>query len=266
VAEEQYTAADLEPMFCELDGWVDRITNHRNAFAVQPGSSLYGDDVKTNPYHLSHAASACISGAVDHLHALRSMIVRARLIHIHALFSLARGAHENACTALWLLHGATRAERVHRRCRLGAKDIKSYSAVLKLLDKTPPRSDVERLAELRDIAIRAGVPEDQALRRLSTGEIVETVGETFDGPNFAMFVWRACSGMAHADMWATLGLLERTEVIPGVGVGNMINAKTQVPKTVVTATVSSVRSTVALAWRTYQQRATNHVTAQAASH
>jgi hypothetical protein len=74
-----------------------------------------------------------------------------------------------------------------------------------------------------------------------------------------MFIWRGCSGMAHVDLWASLSLPGGSNIRAGVGVGYIVKAKTEVPKTVVTTMAGSVRSTVALALRMYQHKAANHI-------
>jgi hypothetical protein len=74
------------------------------------------------PLHLSHAVSHLTSVAVDHLHALRALVVDAQALHNSAPYTLARSAIEAGATALWLLHPPQRDVRVVRRMRHAAQD------------------------------------------------------------------------------------------------------------------------------------------------
>ncbi len=60
---------------CEvIDRWADRRDEHRGP---QVGSRLDSDDALTDPYHLSHAVDVSINTALDHLRALRALLVDA---------------------------------------------------------------------------------------------------------------------------------------------------------------------------------------------
>ena len=71
------------------------------------------------------------AAAIDHLHCLR-MAMRGPepnsvAVHIQAPFSLARGALENASTAMWLMVPPGRQERIRRRLRYEMASVKTWS-------------------------------------------------------------------------------------------------------------------------------------------
>lgn len=132
-----------------VDSWVNRIDPGANRQSAVPGSPLRADDDRTHPYELSHGAWHSLSHAVDHLHCLRSLVRDARVIHMYAPYSLIRAALENACAAVWMLSPSNRSERVTRRLRLAAVDIRNGEQAKELMGTVGPRSLEDRLGELK---------------------------------------------------------------------------------------------------------------------
>ncbi len=159
-----------------LDGWLARIDPTASRPEPQRGSPLRADDDMLDPYHLSHAAWHSLSHAVDHLHCLRSLLQDARVIHMYAPYSLVRAALENACAAVWMLQPPRRADRLERRLRFAVTDIRSGEETKRLIGQTGPRSEQDRMDQLRDIARRAGVAESALKRGALYSEIVKTAG------------------------------------------------------------------------------------------
>jgi hypothetical protein len=81
-------------------------------FTVQPGSQLAEDDADSHPYEVSHCARWCLNAGVDHLHALKLLVIDDNLIHAAASYSLARGALENFAAGFWVLHSDEPAVRI----------------------------------------------------------------------------------------------------------------------------------------------------------
>jgi len=104
----------------DVDQMMDRINDPMD-FAVSPGSSLAGDDRASDPYHVSHAVQMCIVAGVDHLHAMKSLLIDLNVLHSAAPFTLVRGALEILSSAFWILHPAKRDLRVERVLRWHAK-------------------------------------------------------------------------------------------------------------------------------------------------
>ncbi|MFR9807403.1 hypothetical protein ACL02T_34705, partial [Pseudonocardia sp. RS010] len=83
----------------------DRVARLRDAIShydqvPEPGSPLRRDDELAHPYGLSHAVVRQLQAAVDHLDAVRALIVEAQKIHNAAPFTLTRGALETASAAV----------------------------------------------------------------------------------------------------------------------------------------------------------------------
>ncbi|MET8630280.1 hypothetical protein ABZW30_42350 [Kitasatospora sp. NPDC004669] len=214
---------------------------------VPPGSSLAGDDAKTDPYQVSHAAQHAIQTAVDHLHCLRSSLVQHEntgqmtlLLHSYGSFTLLRGALENSARAVWLLAPAGRYERIRRRLALQNADntnhhnLQTVAATANVLrpaaaDPEQPalRSEKDKHQDLVDRLLAAGGPQNdpkklkEALRFPGYGEVVREAGrrlpqklrnsadERIDTATYLEWVWKACSALAHGDLKGSLAQLNR---------------------------------------------------------
>jgi hypothetical protein len=126
----------------KVEGWLadaERDETGPDTMTPDPGSSLGGDDRDTEPYQISHAATTGIAVAIDHLRCLLQSVVSGAgtpdvqiITRPWALYSLLRGAAENAATAIWLLAPRSRAERLTRRVRLALQDAMHADDVLRL--------------------------------------------------------------------------------------------------------------------------------------
>lgn len=174
-------------------------------------------------------------------------------MHMYAPYSLARAALENACAAVWLLAPEDRAERILRRMRFAAQDIRGGEDAKSLVGATGPRSKAERLDEVRAMARRRGINEKAAVQRVGYGEIVELAGDTQPGGTLPfVFTWRMCSAIAHGDFWATINVVSREE-IPGAPPGLADLRITANVETLFFAVFFAVEMTDA-GWRLYDER------------
>ncbi|WP_243227427.1 hypothetical protein [Microbacterium sp. CIAB417] len=98
--------------FLDVDTQLRPVISRLNGFKVQPGSAFAGDDEATRTGAISHQASALLSVAADNAHALRSVVVKAKVIPAFAGCSLTRNAIERAGVTLWLMGPPTRDTRV----------------------------------------------------------------------------------------------------------------------------------------------------------
>lgn len=187
---------------------------------MEPGSPLVGDDAKTAPHHLSHSAHHALVVAVDHLQALAALMGgverdgrREVLVNTHPPFTLLRAALENAARAVWLLGPTLRHERVHRCLRMHLADLKGVKAKAELMGEV--LSDYERRHDrIMNLLRSAGMPStalsNAKLKMPRYSEIVREAGDlTPIGGDRAELMWSACSALAHGDLTATLGLLDR---------------------------------------------------------
>src|SRR5680860_715866 len=72
-------------------------------FEVRPDSRLAADDARRYGYPVSHAVRWCAAAAIDHLHAVKMLVVDSGVHHLYASSTLARTAIETAATGLWIL-------------------------------------------------------------------------------------------------------------------------------------------------------------------
>jgi hypothetical protein len=209
----------LLQMLEQIDPWLAVLAPDGPRPSPQPGSALVGDNNATDPFHLSHAAWFALSTAVDHLHAHRTMLRDARTIHMFAPYSLLRGAFENAAAAVWLLGPPNRDERVLRRVRHHAGNIKNAERLNELVGLADEMKQESRRQQLAAIAARRGFGRAQALKPVSYSEIVSWAGgHNGMGERLARLIWGLCSGTAHGDFWSLTALAGRVE-LPGAPPG-----------------------------------------------
>ena len=117
----------------EIETFIERLNERAsydpNAFPVEAGSSLAGDDRASSPYHVSHVLRHCMDAGIDHLHALKTLVLDAGLLHIAAPSSRARGVLENLA-ASWVLTGQSRNQRVERALRWHGENITDSSRAM----------------------------------------------------------------------------------------------------------------------------------------
>jgi hypothetical protein len=245
--------AELLRALDESDTWAARIGPGAERLRPAPRSPLWGDDDRAHPYELSHAAWHSLSHAVDHLSCLRALLRDAKVIHMYAPFSLVRAALENACAAVWMLQPPRRADRLARRLRFAVTDIRNGEQVKQVIGQPGPRSERERMEEVRAIAGRAGVDEAVVRRGASYSEIIQAVGASAGPAASAIYLsWKLCSGMAHGDFWPTWGAMQRVE-LPGApkGTGTFkIEADVKLLMYVTAFAVNLTRQ----GWQLYDQR------------
>src|SRR3954451_8752379 len=120
----------VQEKWIEAAPLIDRMMERVGApgeFPVGAGSSLAGDDRASSPYHVSHALRVCLTAGVDHLHAVKVLVVDNEILHVGAPSSLARGALENFAAAYWILGPESRTDRIERQLRWHAKNFKDGS-------------------------------------------------------------------------------------------------------------------------------------------
>ncbi|WP_153054223.1 hypothetical protein [Planomonospora sphaerica] len=218
--DEQRDLRKLLSLLERVEAWGRLTDGQPQAWRVQAGSAFAGDDAKTDPYQVSHSAWHALTVATDHLQCLRSSLVRELTdkrasvhIHTHAQSSLIRGALENGARAVWLAAPATRLTRISRRLALEAAEVRHSSRLRQLVQQPAKRTAEDRLRQLTDLAMAAGLAPERVKKTLNApgyGEIVRDAGErTTLGADIAEVVWSGCSALAHGDLYGTLGMLER---------------------------------------------------------
>ncbi|WP_416958166.1 hypothetical protein ACNKF0_10515 [Nocardioides sp. T5] len=197
----------------DLGGMVDA----RGQWVPSAGSPLAGDDRLSAPYQVSHAVTQCLMAAIDHAQAVRSLVVTHQELHTAAPGSLARGLVENAATAFWILHPASRRERVLHAMQWYAQNARDRDRFQHALGAVVEQQG-DPVGRLVALAEAAGESDAQWLRRgYRPSEPVE-YAQKHAGARAAMVSWQLGSGFAHGRPWAFLGALEQ-ERLPGVAPG-----------------------------------------------
>lgn len=212
--EERYLR-QLAALLNDTDTWVDRVSD-KGGVEPADGSSLVGDDRHCGKFRMSGSAWTHLTVAIDHLDTLRSATLgcdrhdRIDLnLQLYGQFTLMRAVIENAASVLWMLTPNLRDDRILRRLRAASGDIRMNEAVRNLTRSPGKKTEEQRLDEVRAIAERRGIDPKKATQSPRFEEIVRIGGDSTPlKGDLAVVMWRACSGLSHGDMWATI-------VIPG---------------------------------------------------
>jgi len=256
--EEQQDLRVLLTILEKIDPWLGVVASDEpsGAWVVQPRSPLSTDDARTHPYRVSHRAWMAVTPAVDFLACLRGSIIGARQgnqlsvrLHSYAQAGLVRGALENACCAVWLL-APPRMERVTNRLALEWMELRPSYRLRELTGSLPPRTIDQRQQQLVELLLAAhatAAPTGPApviaaavarktLGGLTYAAIVRRAGELSKfGADSTEATWKMCSGLAHGDASATIGLLA-TEVLQQIDPGISLARITPQVKLLVMAT------------------------------
>ena len=201
---------DVSRKWLEMAPLIDRMMERVDTsgeFPVSAGSSLAGDDRATSPYQISHALKMCLLAGVDHLHAIKVLILDQGVIHIAAPSSLGRGALENFAAAYWMLGPHDRNERVLRTLRWYAKNFKDGDKATTRLNLSGQVALGAKLNQLYAIGARRGITAAEiGAGYTSTAAVEFAEADNADMPLGVVLPWQLCSGFAHGRPWAYLGI------------------------------------------------------------
>ncbi|MCT9868352.1 hypothetical protein [Paenarthrobacter aurescens] len=172
----------------------------QDAWNVSSGSLLDAVDGLNEPLQVSHLIGYLLHTAVDHLHALKTLLADANAQHTFAPYTLIRGSIEAASTVLWVLQDDV-ARRVARRAlTLEYQNLKDQRRATKLVDAQadfdPELMDVLKQV-LGSMDLTLGMVKDPP--HVST--IIRDVAESFELPA-SQLTWQMCSAAAHGRPWA----------------------------------------------------------------
>jgi hypothetical protein len=177
-------------------------------FPISPGSSLSGDDTGSSPYQVSHAVHMCLVAGVDHLHAVKALLLDLQVLHTAAPFSLVRGSLENLSTAFWILNPNRRNERIERTLRWHAKNFNEQYIALEPLGLSDEATRDTKLAKLDAVAMPRGISAQNVRAGHRPSRVVRYAEEHATRPE-PLLSWQCCSGYAHGRPWAYLGVSEQ---------------------------------------------------------
>ena len=170
------------------------------ARSVGAGSVLDVADALTEPHQVSHLLGYLLHTAVDHLHALKTLMTDAKAQHTFAPFTLIRGSIEAASTALWILQDADPRLVARRSLHLEYQNLWDLRRATRLIDDGAD-FDKERLASLQEVLDRNDLTAAAVKRALHIGKLIETTARLFDLPGSSL-TWQMCSAAAHGRPWA----------------------------------------------------------------
>jgi hypothetical protein len=245
--------AELLRTLAAVDGWLARLDPVAVRPQPPPGSPMRADDQRLDPYQISHASWHSLSHGVDHLNCLRTLLRETGVIHMYAPYSLVRSALENASAAVWMLQPPSRADRLTRRLQFAAADIRNGEQARQLAKQAGPRTEAERLDQVRQIAQQAGIDPAAAVRRVGFAKIVEAAGGAPGlGADVIVLVWRLCSGITHGDFWTTPGAAQMAE-LPGAPPGmGTFKVTANIKILMYVTTIATLMTN--LGWQLYDQR------------
>lgn len=175
-------------------------------WVAAPGSLIAADDQLTKPHQISHNIANAVISAVDHLHALDSIMIVAGASHALAPFSLVRGAIESAAQAAWISAPMERNERILRSLSLSAKVANDRAkAYEELASQRPepgailPHFESDK-ADLQDILDSCGITAKLILP--TSTQILKDVRSLVPRTS-VLSIWQLCSGFAHGRRWAS---------------------------------------------------------------
>ncbi|MFC0439622.1 hypothetical protein [Kutzneria buriramensis] len=258
VAFDGQVLEDLTRIFDKVDTWMTRTLDE----PTRPlrGSPLARDDQDTDPFQISHAVLGVLNSAVDHLHALRKLIIDANVVHARAPFTLLRAALENASIAVWLLAPSSRDERILRRLRLQWADVCDGMNAAELAGTPQRMTRQERRTQLEDVARARGFTPAR-VAQVAAGKVAFTTivgtaaAEAASHQRDAtLLVWKLCSGITHARTWAALGLLRHTEISRTAE--NVLNLRLSAPDSAVLVMTQAAALMIHDGWTLFDQRST----------
>lgn len=211
--------AEMAPL---IDVMMTRVGT-RDEFPVEPGSSLAGDDRASDPYRVSYVVMQGLTAGVDHMHAVKTLVVDQQVLHLAAPSSLSRGALENLATAYWVLSPSRRKDRVERALRWHYKNYDDQHKALDVRGLSIATRE-EHFAKVDRVALQNGLDPKSLRRGYFSTTVVKYCEEQLpdEVPEGILFPWQLCSGFAHGRPWAYLGASKR-EVVgdDGNGVANV---------------------------------------------
>jgi len=176
------------------------------------GSQLFRDDKKLAPLQLSHAVTASLHSAIDHLHGVVTLIFDANSLHTLSSATLTRGAIESAGVAIWLLESDDPKERMVRFLRWNATDARDRASALAEVQLDDPGNEANR-SFIREVAESNGIEPGTAMNPFRSSMALKAATRYMgdDKPVSAFAMWQVASGFAHGRRWALLALAEKEQ-------------------------------------------------------
>jgi hypothetical protein len=175
-------------------------TSGQEAWKVSPGSLLHVVDTLTEPLQVSHLIGYLLHTAVDHLHALKTLLADAKAQHTFTPYSLIRATIEASSTVLWILQDDDPHQVARRTLIFERQSLWDQRRASKLVDPNADW-DEDRLDILNRVLDRNHLTIQDVRTPPKTTELIETTATTFALPA-SRLAWQMCSAAAHGRPWA----------------------------------------------------------------
>lgn len=181
----------------KIEQWYEFVATPR---PVSKNSALDVADALSDPFPSSHTVSYSILTAVDHLHALRALLVDAKAQHIFAPYTLVRAAIENAATALWIMSDPNPRAIAVRSLKMEHANHRDVARAYETVGAEPL---TVRFQLFDDVIAKNNMKKD-GIKANPKGhlKILEEVSKTHDLGILPALMWQLCSAAAHGRNWA----------------------------------------------------------------
>lgn len=183
--------------FNRIDRWHEA---GQGTFDVVSGSLLDVVDALTKPLQVSHLLGYLLHTAVDHLHALKTLLADAHAQHTFAPYTLTRGAIEAASAALWVFQDDDPPSVTRRAMRLQYMNLEDQKRAARTVYDNATH-DEGQLQLLQDVVKSNDMKMRDVKTTVSATQCVRTADDHFNVPN-AYLTWQMCSAAAHGRHWA----------------------------------------------------------------
>lgn len=240
--------------FAEISDWHEANVKSYDAAA---GSLLHVADAMSEPHQASHVVGYFLLTAVDHLHALKMVMVDAGSQHTFAPYTLIRAAIENAATALWVLQQNDPRSVAKRALTLEYRGLLDQRRAARAVD---PKAEMDK--DLLDIftscLARHGFTHADVKTAPQHLALIDATSEHFNIRNAAL-TWQFCSAAAHGRQWAWK-YLTRFEPQDDDGVSKVLSGQLTSDETMIAYSLNTACSLVrkALAVRQVRSNNTSH--------
>lgn len=208
--ESQDLHRALRRLFFEVEEWHRLIAD---TLPIHPNSALGIADALSAPFRTSHAVSYLRLTAVDHLHALRSLMKEAQAQHIFAPYSLLRASIESAASALWIMADPSPRSMAIRSLKLEWANLQDRERAYETMDASDESLVLWR-ADFEQVLAENGMKKEGIkARQKSILAVIQEASSSYTlGKNPAL-MWQMCSGATHGRNWVTgmLTMMEATD-------------------------------------------------------
>ena len=184
-------------------------------------SDISIDDQALKPYLMTTEVQWALASCIDHLETVRNLVVSNCIPNV-AAFTLIRSAIEQGTLAIWCLDPDDPQERRRRVLLQAARSAKLGDDALADIPTTSGAAFESKLKKINTLASKLKVApiekSEYSMAKIKNrvaeiGELIQSLGLGSKDVNLISTAWRVTSGIAHANTFAGLMLLNRSAVV-----------------------------------------------------